>query len=98
MVEINKRTFMDVESFKKNEGFDAIQKVAGAVLAAVAQRARERVGGSVMRIAAFRYQDRSYLGLPRGVGMGMKPPRYLKAGDVVRIEVDRHWLIENRSN
>jgi N-formylglutamate deformylase len=44
MVEINKRTFMDVKSFKKNEGFDAIQKVAGAVLAAVAQRARDRIG------------------------------------------------------
>lgn len=44
MVEINKRTFMDVKTFKKNEGFDAVQKVAGAVLAAVAQRASERVG------------------------------------------------------
>jgi N-formylglutamate deformylase len=44
MVEINKRTFMDVKTFKKNEGFDAIQKVAGKVLQAVAQRARERIG------------------------------------------------------
>ena len=45
MIEINKRTFMDVKSFKKNEGFDVIQKVAGKVLQAVAQRARERIGG-----------------------------------------------------
>ena len=45
MVEINKRTFMDVKSFKKNEGFDAIQSVARAVLQAVATRARERIGG-----------------------------------------------------
>jgi len=44
MVEINKRTFMDVKTFKKNEGFEAIQKVAGAVLAAVARRARDRIG------------------------------------------------------
>jgi N-formylglutamate amidohydrolase len=43
MVEINKRTFMDVKTFKKNDGFDAIQKVAVAVLAAVAQRARDRI-------------------------------------------------------
>jgi N-formylglutamate deformylase len=43
MVEINKRTFMDVKSFRKNEGFEAIQRVAGAVLQAVAQRARERM-------------------------------------------------------
>ena len=27
-------------------------------------------------------------GTPAGVGMGMKPPSYLKAGDVVRIEID----------
>jgi N-formylglutamate deformylase len=45
MVEINKRTFMDVKTFKKNEGFDAVQRVAGAVLQAVAKRARERIGG-----------------------------------------------------
>ncbi|MBI5275766.1 MAG: N-formylglutamate amidohydrolase [Burkholderiales bacterium] len=45
MVEINKRKFMDVASFRKNEGFDAIQGVARAVLAAVTQRARERSKG-----------------------------------------------------
>lgn len=44
MVEINKKRFMDVASFHKNEGFDAIQKVAGEVLRAVTQRARERIG------------------------------------------------------
>ncbi|ROZ79468.1 N-formylglutamate amidohydrolase [Ramlibacter sp. WS9] len=46
MVEINKRTFMDVKTFKKNDGFDAVQNVARAVLQAVAQRARERIGRS----------------------------------------------------
>ncbi len=35
-------------------------------------------------------------GTPAGVGMGMKPPRYLKAGDVVRIEIDGLGSIENR--
>jgi len=35
-------------------------------------------------------------GTPAGVGMGMKPPRYLKAGDVVRIEVDGLGVIENK--
>jgi 2-keto-4-pentenoate hydratase/2-oxohepta-3-ene-1,7-dioic acid hydratase in catechol pathway len=34
-------------------------------------------------------------GTPAGVGMGMKPPRYLKAGDVVRIEIDGLGVIEN---
>ena len=31
-----------------------------------------------------------------GVGMGMKPPQWLKAGDVVRVEVDGLGAIENR--
>ncbi|CAN7757766.1 fumarylacetoacetate hydrolase family protein [Pseudorhodoferax sp. LjRoot39] len=35
-------------------------------------------------------------GTPAGVGMGLKPPRYLRAGDVVRIEVDGLGSIENR--
>lgn len=35
-------------------------------------------------------------GTPGGVGIGFKPPRWLKAGDVVRIEVDRIGAIENR--
>jgi 2-keto-4-pentenoate hydratase/2-oxohepta-3-ene-1,7-dioic acid hydratase in catechol pathway len=35
-------------------------------------------------------------GTPAGVGMGMKPPRYLRAGDVVKIEVDGLGVIENK--
>lgn len=35
-------------------------------------------------------------GTPAGVGMGLKPPRYIKAGDVIRIEVDGIGSIENR--
>jgi len=34
-------------------------------------------------------------GTPAGVGMGMDPPEYLKAGDVVRIEVDGIGTLEN---
>jgi 2-keto-4-pentenoate hydratase/2-oxohepta-3-ene-1,7-dioic acid hydratase in catechol pathway len=36
------------------------------------------------------------MGTPAGVGMGMKPPRYLKPGDVVRVEVDGLGFIENK--
>lgn len=43
MIEINKKKFVDIGSFNKTEGFDAIQGVARAVLQAVAQRARDRV-------------------------------------------------------
>jgi len=35
-------------------------------------------------------------GTPAGVGMGMTPPCWLKAGDVVRIEIDGIGAIENR--
>ena len=35
-------------------------------------------------------------GTPAGVGMGMKPPRYLQAGDVVRVEIDGIGHIENK--
>ncbi|CAG2144804.1 fumarylacetoacetate hydrolase family protein [Cupriavidus plantarum] len=35
-------------------------------------------------------------GSPAGVGMGMTPPRYLRNGDSVRIEVDGLGAIENR--
>ena len=35
-------------------------------------------------------------GTPAGVGMGMKPPAYLKSGDVVRIEIEGVGVIENR--
>ena len=35
-------------------------------------------------------------GTPAGVGMGLKPPMFLKAGDVVRVEVEGLGSIENR--
>jgi 2-keto-4-pentenoate hydratase/2-oxohepta-3-ene-1,7-dioic acid hydratase in catechol pathway len=35
-------------------------------------------------------------GTPAGVGMGLDPPRYLRTGDVVRIEIDGIGSIENR--
>lgn len=34
-------------------------------------------------------------GTPVGVGIGFKPPRYLQAGDVVRIEIDGIGSLEN---
>jgi N-formylglutamate deformylase len=43
MVEINKKRFMDVKTFRKTEGFDEIKRVADHVLAAVAKHARERI-------------------------------------------------------
>jgi 2-keto-4-pentenoate hydratase/2-oxohepta-3-ene-1,7-dioic acid hydratase in catechol pathway len=34
-------------------------------------------------------------GTPAGVGIGFKPPRYLKSGDVVRIEIEGIGVLEN---
>jgi 2-keto-4-pentenoate hydratase/2-oxohepta-3-ene-1,7-dioic acid hydratase in catechol pathway len=35
-------------------------------------------------------------GTPEGVGVAMKPPSFLKPGDVVRCEVEKVGVIENR--
>ena len=35
-------------------------------------------------------------GTPEGVGVGMEPPQFLQAGDVVRCEIDRIGAIENK--
>jgi 2-keto-4-pentenoate hydratase/2-oxohepta-3-ene-1,7-dioic acid hydratase in catechol pathway len=34
-------------------------------------------------------------GTPAGVGMAMTPPRWLRAGDVVRIEIDGIGILEH---
>jgi len=34
-------------------------------------------------------------GTPAGVGIGFKPPKFLKPGDVVKIEIDRIGVLEN---
>jgi 2-keto-4-pentenoate hydratase/2-oxohepta-3-ene-1,7-dioic acid hydratase in catechol pathway len=34
-------------------------------------------------------------GTPVGVGIGFKPPKYMKAGDVVRVEIDGIGVLEN---
>jgi 2-keto-4-pentenoate hydratase/2-oxohepta-3-ene-1,7-dioic acid hydratase in catechol pathway len=35
-------------------------------------------------------------GTPAGVGIGFTPPKYLKAGDVVRVEIDGIGTLQNR--
>ena len=35
-------------------------------------------------------------GTPAGVGIGFNPPRYLKSGDVVRIEIGGIGVLENK--
>ena len=40
--------------------------------------------------------DVIFTGTPGGVGAAMEPRRFLKAGDVVRCEIDELGFIENR--
>jgi 2-keto-4-pentenoate hydratase/2-oxohepta-3-ene-1,7-dioic acid hydratase in catechol pathway len=40
--------------------------------------------------------DVLFMGTPSGVGVAMKPPRFLKEGDVVRVEIEKLGYIENR--
>jgi 2-keto-4-pentenoate hydratase/2-oxohepta-3-ene-1,7-dioic acid hydratase in catechol pathway len=39
--------------------------------------------------------DVIFTGTPAGVGMAMSPRQFLKAGDTVRVEIDRLGAIEN---
>jgi acylpyruvate hydrolase len=38
--------------------------------------------------------DVIFTGTPGGVGVALKPPQFLKAGDVTRIEIDKIGAIE----
>jgi len=51
---------------------------------------------TVSRGITLRSGDIIATGTPAGVGMGLVPPQYLKAGDVVRVSVDGIGFIENR--
>lgn len=48
----------------------------------------------VSKVMTLEPGDIIYTGTPGGVGMGFKPPRYLKDGDVVRVEVDHLGALE----
>ena len=40
--------------------------------------------------------DVLFMGTPAGVGAAMKPPSFMKAGDVVRVEIEKLGYLENR--
>jgi 2,4-didehydro-3-deoxy-L-rhamnonate hydrolase len=44
--------------------------------------------GSAIQFMILEPGDVITTGTPPGVGMGMKTPRYLKAGDVMRVEIE----------
>ncbi len=48
----------------------------------------------VSKVMTLEPGDLIFTGTPGGVGMGMKPPCYLKAGDKVRVEVDGLGTLE----
>jgi ureidoglycolate lyase len=48
------------------------------------------------KVMTLKPGDLIFTGTPAGVGMAMKPPAFLKPGDVVRCEIDRLGAIENR--
>ena len=52
------------------------------------------VGLGLLGVAVFYAALKSFT--PAGVGMGMSPPRWLAAGDIVRVEIDGIGMIENR--
>ncbi|NIP14151.1 MAG: 5-carboxymethyl-2-hydroxymuconate isomerase [Pseudomonadales bacterium] len=40
--------------------------------------------------------DLLFMGTPAGVGAAMKPPQFLKAGDAVKVEIEKLGYLENR--
>ena len=40
--------------------------------------------------------DVLFMGTPSGVGVAMKPQSFMKAGDVVRVEIEKLGYIENK--
>jgi 2-keto-4-pentenoate hydratase/2-oxohepta-3-ene-1,7-dioic acid hydratase in catechol pathway len=48
----------------------------------------------VSKVMTLEPGDLLFTGTPGGVGMAMKPPRYLQAGDRVRVEVDKLGFLE----
>jgi 2-keto-4-pentenoate hydratase/2-oxohepta-3-ene-1,7-dioic acid hydratase in catechol pathway len=48
----------------------------------------------VSKVMTLEPGDLLFTGTPGGVGMAMKPPQYLKAGDRVRVEVDKLGFLE----
>ena len=48
----------------------------------------------VSQVMTLEPGDLLFTGTPGGVGMAMKPPRYLRAGDRARVEVDKLGFLE----
>ncbi len=61
---------------------------------------KPKIGGmsnpSLEAVLTLEPGDLILTGTPAGVGAGHRPPLYLQAGDVVRIEIARLGAIENR--
>jgi 2-keto-4-pentenoate hydratase/2-oxohepta-3-ene-1,7-dioic acid hydratase in catechol pathway len=50
---------------------------------------------TISRYITLQSGDIIATGTPAGVGIGFTPPKFLKKGDVVRIEIDRIGVLEN---
>ena len=51
--------------------------------------------GFISQTCSFQPGDLLLTGTPSGVGMAMDPPRFLQAGDVVRMEIESLGVIEH---
>lgn len=55
----------------------------------------QQVVSYISKLVTLKPGDLIFTGTPPGVGMGQKPPVFLKVGDVVRCEIDEIGSIEN---
>ena len=59
------------------------------------RRVLDRVIATISAGVTLRSGDVIATGTPAGVGIGFDPPRYLKPGDVMRVEIDGIGVLEN---
>ena len=67
---------------------------SGLARSGFVKSARDRNKGAAAVAVADSGGGMAAGGAPGGVGLAMQPPRWLKAGDRVRVEIDRIGAIE----
>jgi hypothetical protein len=74
------------------EPFDLAAEIADAGLFALIDKLPPTAGAA---IPLDQVRLEAATGTPAGVGIGFDPPKFLKAGDVVRIEIGGIGVLEN---
>ena len=93
-----------LEELGNNSVFDGTGRIAqegnteliiDEMILALEHMARRKVGELIVIENKIRLNDVIATGTPQGVGMGFNPPKFLKKGDVVEINIDPIGTLRN---